>query len=340
MSSHSAFVYGSPDELVQHALTAHRSPGPLVLGCSPRHNALITAALAPGSDARTLTRPQAGTRPGTAIAVLERLVRECGPVTVLVEPDHGATAAGTTRWRRFEAACNLTLAPRAVTLICAFDGRSTPDAVLAALAESHGHHDDPEAVLDRLAVRAPLVPPPADPVLVVLGSASIDDLGPIRRRVSAALGVLPVLARTDFVAAVNEVLTNAHLHGRPPVDTRLWVSPDFVECRITDRGRGFGDAGAGFRPGAGGGDLRRAGAGLRLTRQTCDDLDTWHTATTFTVRLSSATSSTHDMNHNGAIARVEAAQVRADAALTRAEAARVRAEATRERLAGRIAPPH
>ncbi|MFD4636051.1 ATP-binding protein [Lentzea sp. NPDC058436] len=339
MSFHSAFLYGSADELVEHVLTAHRPGLPLVLGCSPRHNALITAALAPGSATTSLPRPRAGTRPGTAIALLDRLVRESGPMTVLVEPDHGATDADRTRWRRFEAVCNLTFAPDAVTLICAFDRRTTPDAVLAALAESHGRHDDPEAVLAALAVRAPLVPPPADPVLVVLGSASISDLRPIRQQVSAALGVLPALARTDFVAAVSEVLTNAYLHGRPPVDVLLWVSPDSVECRITDGGRGFDDPGAGYRPAAGVADPRRTGAGLRLTRQTCDDLDTWRAPATFTVRLASTLSPAHDLYHSGATARVEAAQARADAALTRAEAARVRAEATRRRVAGRITPP-
>lgn len=315
MTNHRALLYGSTADLVRRAVALHRQGVPLVLGCQPRHNHAITEALAP-DPVTTMPRPHAATRPAAAVAALRRLAQP-DRLVMLTEPDHGTTRTARTRWRRFEAACNLVFASWPFTLICAFDLRTTPDAVLAAVEESHDRFVDPRLVLARLDSGEPVAPPPAEPVLTIRGSTTIRDLGQIRVQVIDALPGLPTLLRTDFAAAVNEVLTNAYRHGRPPVDVLLWADRTRAECRVTDHGPGFDDPSAGYHPADG-------RAGLWLARQTCDDLDTWRGAGTFTVRLATTVPTGELVRHDGALAR--------------AETAHSRARATQQRLAARL--PH
>lgn len=88
----------------------------------------------------------------------------------------------------------------------------------------------------------------------------------------------------DFLIAMDEMTSNAIRHGQPPVDVRLWTSPDRVVCTITDRGPGWGDPFAGYGP-AHGEDLSHGGMGLWLARQLCDHVDIFAGTNDMTVRL-------------------------------------------------------
>ena len=118
---------------------------------------------------------------------------------------------------------------------------------------------------------------------------------------------MPTLIRTDFVAAVNEILTNGYLHGTPPLELILWRGADHVECRVKDRGSGQPDPAAGYRHHH---SPARAGAGLWLARQLCDDLDIWRDHDTFTVRVATATTADRNRHASGAKARAEIAGIR------------------------------
>ena len=72
--------------------------------------------------------------------------------------------------------------------------------------------------------------------------------------------------------------------GAPPVDLRLWTSPEKVVCSISDRGPGIEDPFAGYGP-AHGEDLSRGGMGLWLARQLCDHVDIVRRDGVLTVRL-------------------------------------------------------
>ena len=76
----------------------------------------------------------------------------------------------------------------------------------------------------------------------------------------------------DFRLAVDEMVSNAVRHGRPPVGLRLWTAADRIVCTISDGGPGWDDAFAGYGP-AHGDDLSRGGMGLWLARQLCDHVD-------------------------------------------------------------------
>ena len=70
----------------------------------------------------------------------------------------------------------------------------------------------------------------------------------------------------NLVFAVSEAVTNALIHGRPPVRFRLWTAPDRIVATVTDRGDGPADPFAGLLPFT---DTCSAGLGLWLTDQLC-----------------------------------------------------------------------
>jgi serine/threonine-protein kinase RsbW len=83
--------------------------------------------------------------------------------------------------------------------------------------------------------------------------------------VTFALGDLPVIRRVvesaafeaglsaarvgEMVLAVNEVATNAVIHGRPPARLRVWKADGEIVFEVSDAGEGIADALAGhLRP--------------------------------------------------------------------------------------------
>jgi anti-sigma regulatory factor (Ser/Thr protein kinase) len=74
----------------------------------------------------------------------------------------------------------------------------------------------------------------------------------------------------DFVLAVNEITTNAVLHGGGGGRLRLWWHEDRLWCEVTDEGPGLppGWAGASRTPPG----YEPRGRGLWLTRLLCDQV--------------------------------------------------------------------
>nr|BFE57878.1 hypothetical protein GCM10020063_024040 [Dactylosporangium thailandense] len=287
MTGHHVLHYDDAEEL--RAALADRPAGAfVVLACRPEHNALLP-------DALRLPRPAVHHRPVAVLAALRRLLRHPArplgaPIWVLAEPEVGTTRADLARAAAFEAARPVTLAGEPMTTIAAYPRAETPAGVF----------DPPQ--LD-----APVPEPDAAPVLCLPASHDRQDIVGIRARLSMSLAGLPTLVRTDFVAAVNEVLTNAYVHGTPPVDVAVWVTRGRVECRVTDRGPGFRDPLAGYRPAPGG---TRSGNGLWLARQASDELTAWAGPDGFTVRLTTAVAPGLALQTQGALARAEVAAAR------------------------------
>jgi anti-sigma regulatory factor (Ser/Thr protein kinase) len=85
-----------------------------------------------------------------------------------------------------------------------------------------------------------------------------------------------------LVFTVSEAVTNAIIHGRPPVRFRLWTAPDRIVATVTDRGDGPDDPFAGLLPVT---DTCSAGLGLWLTHQLCNHVTRDTTDDGFTSRL-------------------------------------------------------
>jgi anti-sigma regulatory factor (Ser/Thr protein kinase) len=117
---------------------------------------------------------------------------------------------------------------------------------------------------------------------------ALQDL-PMVRRVVGSFAIdagLDIQRTEDFVLAVNEITTNAVLHGRPPATVRGWETGGGVVVEVTDSGEGIRDGLAGQHlPPA----ESRGGRGLWMARQLCDALVVSSDDAGFTVTLSAAT---------------------------------------------------
>ncbi|WP_433040947.1 ATP-binding protein [Dactylosporangium sp. CS-033363] len=317
MTRHAALLYDDLGDLLTRLAGTGWSADPVVLACDGAHEPAISALLADRVVLRT-PRPDIHSRPAAALAGYRRHAsRFGGGATVIAEPDPGETEVAWARAARCEAAANLDPADR-FDVVCAYPA-TAPEPLLRHVIATHPlllgpggarpnpGHAEPGTVLDQLDLGMP-VPLPADLPVLHAGSSTIADLRGLRELATAHLAGVPTLVRTDFVAALNEILTNAYLHGAPTVELTMWVGAETVEARVTDHGRGRPDAAAGYRarPGAG-----RAGAGLWLARQACDDIDMWREDGTFTVRAATGIASDRDRQISGAMARAETAHTRA-----------------------------
>jgi anti-sigma regulatory factor (Ser/Thr protein kinase) len=96
---------------------------------------------------------------------------------------------------------------------------------------------------------------------------------PRMRRLVVATAVdadLPRERAEELALAVNEIATNAIVHGRPPTTLRIWRQNDEIVCEVADAGAGIKDPlTAHLRPPAD----AVAGRGLWLARQLCDAVE-------------------------------------------------------------------
>ncbi len=94
----------------------------------------------------------------------------------------------------------------------------------------------------------------------------------LRRALTRVLADSPLSADAaqDFVLAIDEVTANAAEHGVPPVDVKLWCTPERLLCAVTDRGAAFDDPLVGYGPAHG--DMSVGGMGLWLARRSVDSL--------------------------------------------------------------------
>ncbi|WP_199439912.1 sensor histidine kinase [Umezawaea beigongshangensis] len=272
-----------------------------VVVCGKRCGDLLVDALPRHDRLHLLAPSDVYERPAGAVAnyqhVMERYARAgVSRVRVVVQLDHGGTPAEWMEWSRFDAVLEHALGPYPMWIVCTYDRLRVPEPVLVAAALTHRHlrtgstrtanpdHLDPAEFLRRTASGGPDPIESGPPVLDV---ADLRDLGELRgavRRAALAGCAMPVHQVQEFVLAINEVATNALLHGRSPVGVRLWAAAGRLVCTVTDRGAGFDDPFAGYLPGNDDGAVH-VGTGLFAARQVCDRVDFEHVADGFSVRL-------------------------------------------------------
>jgi anti-sigma regulatory factor (Ser/Thr protein kinase) len=243
-------------------------------------------------------------------------------IRVASEVPHPGVGAPWDGWARYEAAINRAYAEFPLWGLCAYDTRITPGPVLDDVARTHPHlatahgrwsnprYQDPAEFLNR---RSPSQADPVEtaspPVIDLIDptpaaardavhtasmtrpdSVRPDPTAPSTIQVEAPRPVIPQreitqLDPTDIehlVFAVSEAVTNALIHGRPPVRFRLWTAPDRFVATVTDRGDGPADPFVGLLPVI---DTSSAGLGLWLTHQLCSHVTLDTTDDGFTIRL-------------------------------------------------------
>jgi anti-sigma regulatory factor (Ser/Thr protein kinase) len=302
---HDALFYRSDDELLAAAvpfLRAGLDLGELAMVvCTPRNATLLADGL--NGDPRLRLVPHTEVyqqrTPAVISAYRQMMEREraagTGRIRVVGEVDFVASPANWAEWSRYEAVCNVALAPYPLWGMCLYDTRRLPSEVLLAAELTHPYvvtassrtsnprYVDPADFLRRSTRTGPN---PLEATQPTLETDVLTDLAMFRHDIRTALAgsALSAAAVDDLVLAISELVTNAVLHGQPPVQVRLWSTSNRLLCTITDQGSGFDDPLAGYLP-AGGKYLAHGGRGLWLARQLCDQLDTYRSPEGFTVRL-------------------------------------------------------
>jgi anti-sigma regulatory factor (Ser/Thr protein kinase) len=214
-----------------------------------------------------------------------------GRIRAIGEPLVSRRYAGETReLLRGEAAVNVVHRFSNAWFVCCFNVRGLGPHVASDVRRTHPELIDQSGIrpsadyVDTATFLAEgnlthSLPPPRGPV-ATLGSTSP---ARVRRFVEAnarAAG-LPAAACAEFVIAVNEIVTNAHVHANGGT-VRVWRQDDRFICEVQDQGRGIDDALAGYQlppPGSTG------GRGLWLARQLADLLEIHTDERGTTVRL-------------------------------------------------------
>jgi anti-sigma regulatory factor (Ser/Thr protein kinase) len=297
---HEALLYATDEELVD-VLVPFLTDGfdagePMLVGLSHRQTALVRSAL-PGDLPFELLPDDVYSRPAKVIRAYRDWMTahlRAGAAGIRLIGALPVTSFGVTwdSWARYEATVNHAYGEFPVWCLCAYDRRATPAAVLRDVERTHPivsgpggagrpseAYTDPRTYLteDRRAT--------ADPVQYGPPAASLTDPDPAAAR-AAVRGVDPGRITEDevedLVLAVSEVVTNAIVHGRAPVEVRIWPGGDRIVVTVTDAGAGPADPFAGLLPSAG---HDTSGRGLWITHQSVNHVTTARRPGRFTIRL-------------------------------------------------------
>ena len=284
---HQAAIYHSDAEFLEMVLPLVRAGidagEPTLVTAGPHRSGLLRESLGPAAgDVRFLDERVPYLRPSSTLetyrGILSRLMA-AGPERIRVVG--GIPARATRRtwswWARYEAATNRVHADFPVWLVCCYDARHVGAGVLADVRRTHPYltttdgraranpaFEDDVTFRHRNQVEI-------DALEATPAFADLVDPDPREARAAAravahhsGCGQSRALA---LEVAVNETVTNARLHGVPPVRLRLWWAPGRVVATITDGGSGPDDPRAGLVRTT---STRTGGLGLWLAHETCD----------------------------------------------------------------------
>ncbi len=286
--THQALLYGSAEEFVAGTVPFIRNG----LECGDQIRIMSTARnvdslrVALGADASRVVFGdccQWFRHPVRALAALHRAAREVDgggqQLRMIGEPLWAArTELEKRAWIRYESLVNAALAATNATLLCTYDTRVVDPELVAQVARTH-----PELIIDGAPECCPSYVDPAvfnaeldtfplsepPPSAQWLKFDRRDQLGTVRRFITTFAMSNGAVTQSvgQFVQAVDEVATNAIVHGGGSGLARVWTAPQSMVCEIRDTGAGLRDPLAGYLPPPPGrADLR----GLWMARQFCD----------------------------------------------------------------------
>ena len=289
--THEAMFYGSDEEFVGALV-------PFVRDGLERGDAVVAAVTAVnvgllrdalGADASPVSfidRDGWYTRPSTTLAGWQRWLtgvtgRGHRHMRIIGEVGFGDTAGHPT-WTRYEAALNDVFAQAPAWIVCPYDERVLPAAVLRDARRTHPATFHPERRASDgylspeqflLAVPEP-VPPATGPPVISLEMTG--EVAPARAAVSALIatnGWSGLDRADDLLLALSEIITNSIRHGRGRRHLRVWLHGRTVTCEVADDGHGPTDPLVGYRPP---GTDTVGGRGLWIAHQLCDALAVLH----------------------------------------------------------------
>jgi anti-sigma regulatory factor (Ser/Thr protein kinase) len=296
---HEALIYDSDEQLLEVAvpfLCEGAAAGePTLVAVNPRQQGVLLAALGDVRGIIALDRSHYSD-PFSALQNNHRLA-----ASLLRGGAHRIRIVGEVPgcpwpgWLRYEAAVNDLFAQLPVWAICGYDARTMPDDVLGDVERTHPYlaqpggsvvhsrHYEQPAALFAASARAD-----ADPLEALTPDLVLVD--PAAETAAEAAAMLAAGTQLDGDSAdalrlsVMQVVTNAILHGRPPVRMRAWASLDRVVVKVTDAGTGPADPYVGLLPADPDADPENANA-LHVVHQALSAVSLFAGAEGFTVRL-------------------------------------------------------
>ncbi|MFD3809263.1 anti-sigma factor RsbA family regulatory protein [Streptomyces sp. NPDC058611] len=288
--THQALVYGSDEEFlattVPFCLDGLRADDAVLAVTTDTNTDLLRQALGDAAPHVEFIAADLWYRtPGRTLSAYHRYVERHTAdgghrrVRVIGEPVwHGRDALETAEWTRYESALNVAFAPCPAWIVCPYDTRSLPGAVVRGALRTH-----PQVVAGPGAGAGDRYVPPTAPdgawdrevtALPAHGrdagmlrfGADLDGTRAFVARTATALG-LSADGIQRLVLAVNEVATNAVQHGAGHGRVTLGRSGHRIVCDVTDPGPSGTDWYAGYLPPDPSG---RRGHGLWAVRQLCD----------------------------------------------------------------------
>ena len=204
-------------------------------------------------------------------------------------PGYGRPYAG---WDRYEAALDAAIGDLPVWAPCLYDTRIAPPEVVDAAKRLHHHvlegdgTHNPSRSFEAVGSLADFFSPPLDPLEHTPPTVELVDPTPAQVRATIrqlSAGLLRLGQGQDLVIAASEAVTNALIHGAPPVRVRLWIGEDRVIVAVHDEGEGPADPLVGLLPQTTSG--RFSGRGLWIAHQLDIEVALFAVGTGFTVRL-------------------------------------------------------
>ncbi|GAB4081953.1 ATP-binding protein [Modestobacter muralis] len=266
---------------------------PVVVACPEAVAAAVLATLEGVGDVYVAPTDPLDDRPPAALAAIAELVDARAPgagrrLHLVTGP--GGPHTDPAVWMQTEALLNHVLAERPVDHICLLGPLDAgPDRSAGPVVDVDAvvHATHPWLLTEVGTVRNPAyrlpaellrevqraaVPDPLEETEPTLAMVDLEDMRALRRALTRVLAdsSLSEDAAQDFVLAIDEVTANASEHGIPPVDVRLWCTPERLLCAVTDRGAAFDDPLVGYGPAHG--DMAVGGMGLWLARRSVDSL--------------------------------------------------------------------
>ena len=199
--------------------------------------------------------------PAGAIAAYRKLFQQhaaAGATRIRIAGDvpHEGNGGRFEGWDRYESAVNTVWDDFPVHSRCLYDVTTARPQVLDAAMRTHplivlpsgqrqpsGRYQDPSAFEG--------LPHAPDPLEQSAPAVDMEGPSPAQARhalVRIGRGQVPEARLGDLVIGVSEAVSNALLHGRPPVTVRIWTAPGRIVVRVHDTGPGPADPLAGLTP--------------------------------------------------------------------------------------------
>ncbi|MGI5183207.1 anti-sigma factor RsbA family regulatory protein [Dactylosporangium sp. CA-152071] len=301
---HEAIRYDSDEHLLAVVLPfllgGVTAGEPTMVAFGERNAELVRAALPAGCPVTFLEGGDVYARPVGAIRSYRNLLAEhvgagAGQIRIVGELSAAQFGATWDAWARYESAINHAYDEFPLWSMCAYDERTTPPAVLADVARTHPRtalpHDrhvpspqyvSPEEFLlqDRPAVTDPIEHAP--PVADLLDPRPLEARVAVRTAAASAGDGLAGRPVDELVLSVSEIVTNAYVHGLPPVRMRIWAGRGRMVVSVEDGGPGPRNPFAGLLPTS---STTSAGLGLWIAHQSCSHITLHRAATGYTVRM-------------------------------------------------------